>query len=249
MIRVNIGHGRGWLATAAAASVARIDRQFGRPADINDAGRSPEQADENYRRWIAYQNGGPWAPYALPSWESVHCKGEAADSDDWYNAQAAAGWRDNGWRQTARYADDRDEPWHGEYFPNLDNHRNDPAPAGKPEPDDVPEDEEDDMFKPTVHARKAKDGTDDEWTLGHPDFGKELPVFDGDTTTENSRLSADKSIKTFRGFMVTVNRDIFTSWARTYAKGTAQITSRTDRSGYVEIQKQLSLIAGEVSPA
>lgn len=126
----DIGHGRGWLDAPAAASIARIDAQLGRPADINDAGRSAAQADENYRRWIAYRNGGPWAPYALPSWLSVHCKGLAADSDDWYNPASAAVWRDNGWRQTARYNDDRDEPWHGEYFINLDNHRYDPPPTG-----------------------------------------------------------------------------------------------------------------------
>lgn len=126
----DIGYGRGWLDAPAAASIRRIDRQLGRPADINDAGRSAAQADENYRRWVAYRNGGPWAPYALPASKSVHCKGLAADSDDWYTARFAAVWRDNGWRQTARYNDDRDEPWHGEYFAHLDNHRNDPTPAG-----------------------------------------------------------------------------------------------------------------------
>lgn len=140
MIQVDIGHGRGWLAPEAAASVLRIDQQLGRPADINDAGRSAEQADENYRKWLAYQNGGPWAPYALPSWLSVHCKGGAADSDDWYDDDAAAEWRDNGWRQTARYDDDRDEPWHGEYFPDLDNHRN--STAGKVSAPDTQEDDD-----------------------------------------------------------------------------------------------------------
>mgnify|MGYP007112210180 CR=1 FL=1 len=137
LVKVDLGHGRGWAAPTAAASIRRIDRDLGRPADINEAGRSPEKADDNYRKWLAYKNGtGPWAPYALPASRSVHCWGNAADSDDWYNAAAAAVWRDHGWRQTARYNDDRDEPWHGEHFPNLDNHRNEPAPAGM----------EDDMF-------------------------------------------------------------------------------------------------------
>lgn len=126
-VQVDIGGGRGWLAPAPAASIRRIDQQLGRLADINDAGRSAEVADDNYRKWLAYKNGtGPWAPYALPSWLSVHCDGFAADSDDWYNPGAAAVWRDNGWVQTARYDDDRDEPWHGEYFAHLDNHINDP---------------------------------------------------------------------------------------------------------------------------
>lgn len=131
MQKVDLGHGRGWASARAAASIFRIDRQLGRLADINEAGRSPERADENHRRWLAYQNGGPWAPYALPADESVHCQGDAADSDDWYNAHAAAVWRDHGWRQTARYPKNpkKDEPWHGEYFPLLDNHRNDPVPT------------------------------------------------------------------------------------------------------------------------
>jgi hypothetical protein len=90
LVKVDLGHGRGWASPTAAASIRRIDRALGRPADINEAGRSPEKADENYRKWIAYQNGGPWAPYALPASQSVHCWGNAADSDDWYNAAAAA---------------------------------------------------------------------------------------------------------------------------------------------------------------
>lgn len=123
LVKVDIGHGRGWLAPEPAASLARIDAQLGRLADINEAGRSPERADENHRKWLAYKNGtGPWAPYALPADESVHCWGYASDSDDWYNAAAAAVWRENGWRQTARYDDDRDEPWHGEY--SKDNDKN-----------------------------------------------------------------------------------------------------------------------------
>lgn len=143
---VDIGHGRGRLAPVPAASVARIDAQLGRPADINSAWRDPELQQQLYDAWIAYSRylaGGPWAPKApraLPPRESVHCDGEAADSDDWYNAAAAAIWRDNGWRQTARVIvngrpdPNRDEPWHGEHFLNLDNHRNDPAPAGTGKP-------------------------------------------------------------------------------------------------------------------
>lgn len=134
LVKVDLGHGRGWASPDAAASIRRIDQQLGRPADINEAGRSPEKADNNYRKWVAYNNGtGPWAPYALPASKSVHCTGNAADSDDWYNPDAAAVWRDNGWRQTARYNDARDEPWHGEYFQSLDNHRDEPAPAGEQE--------------------------------------------------------------------------------------------------------------------
>jgi hypothetical protein len=146
---VDIGHGRGRLAPVAAASVLRIDAQLGRPADINSAWRDPVLQQKMRDAWLAYAAGrGPWAPFALEPEDSVHCEGEAADSDDWYNAPAAAVWRDNGWRQTARYPNDpkKDEPWHGEHFPHLDNHRNDGAPASgasKPFPTPTPEE---DMF-------------------------------------------------------------------------------------------------------
>jgi hypothetical protein len=138
LVKTDLGHGRGWASPSAAASIRRIDEQLGRLADINEAGRSPEQANENRRKWLAYArylNGGPWAPkapYALGADESVHCWGGAADTDDWYNAAAAAVWRDNGWRQTARYPGNKskDEPWHGEYFLYLDNHRDDVAGGG-----------------------------------------------------------------------------------------------------------------------
>lgn len=147
MITADLGHGRGWLRADAAASVLRIDQQLGRLADVNDAGRSPEQADKNHAAWVAYQNGGPKAPYALPASRSVHCLGLAVDSDDWYNARAAAVWRENGWRQTARYPDNpaKDEPWHGEYSTVRDKHLTDPTPTSttparpaQPEEEDMP---------------------------------------------------------------------------------------------------------------
>lgn len=147
MIKTDIGHGRGWLDAPAAASLRRIDRQLGRLADINEAGRSPEKADENYRAWIAYSTGkGPKAAYALPASKSVHCIGLAADSDDWYNAEAAAIWRDNGWVQTALYPNDpkRNEPWHGEYRIARDNHLHDPDPT-------TDSTQEDDMTRQVRH--------------------------------------------------------------------------------------------------
>lgn len=119
---VDLGHGRGRAERSTAEAVWRIDADLGRPADVNEAWRSPEQANANRARWLAYErylNGGPWAPwapYALGAEDSVHCDGEAVDSDDWYNPAAAAVWRRHGFRQTARYPGTaRDEIWHGEH--------------------------------------------------------------------------------------------------------------------------------------
>lgn len=161
LIKTDLGHGRGWASPSAAASIRRIDAQLGRLADINEAGRSPEQANKNRAAWLAYDRylkGGPWAPkapYALGADQSVHCWGGAADSDDWYDPRAAAVWRDNGWRQTARYFDSKgrptakDEPWHGEYSEHLDNHHNDPVPAGESTRTPM---EEDDMLALRINA-------------------------------------------------------------------------------------------------
>lgn len=119
----DLGHGRGWASDAAAASIRRMDKQLGRPVQITEAGRSGADADANYARYLAYLDGGPWAPLALPASKSVHCQGDATDSND-----ARAPWETNGWVQTARYPDDRDEPWHREYRIDRDQHLNDTTP-------------------------------------------------------------------------------------------------------------------------
>jgi hypothetical protein len=157
---VDIGHGRGRLAAEPAASVARIDAQLGRPADINEAWRSPAKADENYAAWLRYQAGGPWAPYALPAKDSVHCDGYAADSDDWYRAGPAQLWRDNGWRQTARYpGTTRDEIWHGEYFRQLDKFYGQPA-GGNATPLPIPKPKENDVPGIRMHHQKFTNGNE-----------------------------------------------------------------------------------------
>jgi len=130
---VDIGYGRGRLAREAAASLARVDvamrSAFGRAADINEAWRSPKDADDNYAKYLRFLNGGPWAPIALPADESVHCKGFAVDTDDTSDAQMRI-WNDHGWYWTVYRNGKLAERWHLEYFRDRDNHRNDAAPAG-----------------------------------------------------------------------------------------------------------------------
>lgn len=157
----DLGYGRGWAADDAAASIHRIDQQLGHPVQITEAGRSAEDADKNYAAWIAYQNGGPWAPYALPASKSVHCRGEAVDSNE-----HSAPWEANGWVQTARYDDDRDEPWHREYFPDRDQHINDP------QEDDMPLDQNRDypafaaMLQRSLRFDVRPNGVGADWKLG-----------------------------------------------------------------------------------
>lgn len=130
---VDIGYGRGRLAREAAASLARVDvamrSAFGRAADINEAWRSPEQANANYARYVRFLNGGPWAPIALPADSSVHCVGFAVDTDDTSDAQMRI-WNEHGWYWTVYRDGKLVERWHLEYFRDRDKHRNDAAPAG-----------------------------------------------------------------------------------------------------------------------
>ncbi|WP_282847223.1 hypothetical protein [Microbacterium oxydans] len=131
---VDIGGGRGRLAAPAAASLARVDAafrsSFGRAADINEAWRSPEQADKNYRAYVSYLAGrGPWAPIAYPAATSIHCLGYAVDTDDTSTEQMRI-WNEHGWFWTVYRNGKLVERWHLEYFPERDKRRNDPAPAG-----------------------------------------------------------------------------------------------------------------------
>lgn len=126
LTKVDIGHDRGWLEAEAAKSQARIDRALGHPQQITEAGRSWEQQDEHWQHYLKY--GSPIALH--PDTPSVHQKGRAKDTDE----RDVALMNDHGWYQTVyRWINGRRtlvEPWHFEYDPERDNHRNDPAPAG-----------------------------------------------------------------------------------------------------------------------
>ncbi|MGX1931725.1 M15 family metallopeptidase [Microbacterium resistens] len=120
----DIGNGRGWLDAPAAASLARVDRQIGHPLQITDAGRTYEQQVELREK---YERGE--GSYAAVPGTSPHEFGNAIDT----NERLVDILHDHGWRRPLA-----DEPWHFVYWPDLDNHVNDPAPAvpGKPHLED-----------------------------------------------------------------------------------------------------------------
>lgn len=129
VVQVDLGYGRGWASPEAAASIWRIDAELGHPLQITEAGRSAEDADANYARYQAYLNGtGPWAPIAYPSWLSVHCWGNAIDSNEAQNDISMMG--RHGWRRTVYRNGVLVEEWHFERFEDEDQHRFDGIPAG-----------------------------------------------------------------------------------------------------------------------
>lgn len=128
--QVNLGFGRGWLSRPAAESIFRIDDQIGHPLQVTESGRTWKQ---QWDFWVIFQNGGPIALH--PDTPSEHQKGKAIDSNEAQRILQIM--EDNGWRRTVyRWVNGvwtLVERWHFEYFPHLDNRRNNGQVAGKQE--------------------------------------------------------------------------------------------------------------------
>lgn len=140
------------LEAAAAESFKRVEKRAGRRIDVNSSYRD---WDEQMGHYLAYQtylrNGKPWAPLALHPDRSMHCKGLAIDSDD-HALMRAAG--EYGWLPTVET-----EPWHFDYFRNLDTHFGEPAFEDvKPLP--IPEPEQKDVIMRTLFITDMKNPSD-----------------------------------------------------------------------------------------
>ncbi len=114
-----LSNGRGWMADAAADSIARMDANYGRPVPITSAGRTYAEQAAAYQ---LYKSGR--GPLALPPGTSVHEKGMACDFGNgawgWLGQSKGLGWNgaranDFGWRRTVS-----SESWHDEYDENHD---------------------------------------------------------------------------------------------------------------------------------
>lgn len=119
----DLGYGRGWMNDPAAASQRRMDRALGHPQQITEAGRTWDQQNAHYQNYL--RNGYPIA--LSPDAPSLHQMGNAKDTDE----RPVALHNDHGWYHTVyRWVNGvwtLVEPWHFEYFPERDNHRNEPA--------------------------------------------------------------------------------------------------------------------------
>lgn len=129
---------RGRATLQCVWSIHRIDKQLGRLLDINSAWRDPIEQQRLYDAYRRYVNGtGPWAPIALTPEQSVHCDGEAIDTDD-NNAAMTRILNDNGWFHTVFRGGVLVEPWHYEYDFKRDKYFTG-SPAGEEEEDMTPE--------------------------------------------------------------------------------------------------------------
>jgi len=150
MQRTDLGHGRGWLDAAAAASLARVDRALGHPIQVTEAGRTGERQQELRDLYEAGKGN-----YAAPRGESPHEDGNAIDTNERLVALLA----EHGWKRTLDF-----EPWHFVYNPARDQHRNDPAPTGNTTTPN-PESEEDDMPKNSGFIYRASGQKADQRTV------------------------------------------------------------------------------------
>lgn len=110
----------------AAASFRRLEAAAGRPLDVNRTTESGELQQRARDAYLAYLDGGPWAPLALDPDDSLHVYRE--DDDDsataWDTDERGAWIEEHGW-----IADVPGEPWHREYRRSRDKHRNTPTPT------------------------------------------------------------------------------------------------------------------------
>jgi hypothetical protein len=119
------------LAPDAAASFRRAEADWGSQIGVNSAYRDYWLQLAMYTAWLAYVAGN--APYpghsrAIHPDASMHCRGLAIDTPDWWRPGFLAFMADRGWIQIL--PNDPTERHHLEYQWWRDNHRNRPAPAG-----------------------------------------------------------------------------------------------------------------------
>lgn len=133
---VPLNGGRGRATLQCAWSIHRIDQQLGRYLDINSAWRDPQEQEQLYNAYRRYLAGtGPWAPIALAPEYSVHCDGEAIDTDD-NNVAMTRILNANGWFHTVYRNGVLVEPWHYEYDYKRDKYFGG-SPAGSEQEQDL----------------------------------------------------------------------------------------------------------------
>lgn len=95
------------------------------------------------------------------------------------------------------------------------------------------QEEDEDMWKPTVHLRVDEKGKFIEGTLAHPEIGLDVEV--GAFRTE--RTSAGEA-NVYRGFKASANKAVVASWQTAYAKGpgTATTPGEKDKQAYFNMQ-------------
>lgn len=123
---------------AAAASFRRAEASWGSRIRCNSTYRDYGLQLSMWQAWTAWTEGrGPKPNHsrALHPDESVHCRGEALDTDLWSVPGFIAHMAAHGWIRTAAW--DPTEQHHFEYQEWRDEHRFEPALAGKQEEDDM----------------------------------------------------------------------------------------------------------------
>lgn len=116
---------------SAAMAWARAEAALGRDIRTNSTYRDYDRQLSMHIAWNAYASGhGPYPGHSMavhPD-DSEHCRGSAADTPEVWSRAFLSHMREHGWVQTA--PNDPTERHHLAYRSHLDQHRNEPAPAG-----------------------------------------------------------------------------------------------------------------------
>lgn len=203
---VPINGGRGRATLQCVWSIHRIDQQLGRYLDINSAWRDPQEQERLYSAYKAYLNGtGPWAPIALAPEYSVHCDGEAIDTDD-NNTAMTRILNDNGWFHTVFRNGVLVEPWHYEY-----DYKRDKFFGGIPAGSESTPVEEDDMFNDADRG--------DLQDIKRKVNAIHDAIFKGGASMEDGGRSVSKSLANITAFLDRGDRRTAALWDATFAGG------------------------------
>ena len=215
---IALNGGRGRATPQCVWSIHRIDAQLGRYLDINSAWRDPQEQERFYSAYRAYVNGnGPWAPIALPPEQSVHCKGEAIDTDD-NNAAMTRILNDNGWFHTVFRNGVLVEPWHYEYDSKRDKYFG-AIPAGN---ESTPIEEDMPLTQADVNLLLNSPA----YTNG-PTIGRILleahnvydAIFKGGTSMDDAGRSIAKSLANQTEFLDRNDKRVSALWDAMFAGG------------------------------
>lgn len=199
---VDLGHNRGQARLQMAQSVWRLDAKLGRPLDVNRAYADYASQMRYYLDWTAFKaNPTAWRranpgrsdpPLALHPDQSWHCKGMAIDTDD----RLGQSFLDAGFRFVVP-----SEPWHGQYYANLDKFFGQPSSGGStPFPIPTPIDQEE-IDMPNGYYAKGDKSSSVFWI--DQDTGKRRGVTQGELTAAQSFNQATGG-KTGAGYVAVI---------------------------------------------
>lgn len=189
----------------AAASFRRAEADWGGAIRCNSTYRDWDEQMRMYLAWNAWVQGrGPKPNHsrAVHPDESRHTSGIAFDTNLWTVPGFIKHMADHGWIRTAAW--DPTEQHHFEYQWWNDNHRNDPAPAGQKEEDELMAAKDDIISNLTAKIAELRQAITDRRGVVVAWVGGTAWVLDHGAGTKRNAytgLSNDDEVKAYIGWL------------------------------------------------